>query len=639
MATELLNQRIKDIMCLRYKQGYADTTPTLVDIERTHILFVNCHYKPFAALGYEYNKTKTSSGTPVFGGQVQFSIPQFGDFFYDMVVHFNLDAISCNVAVAGNIPAFPPYIGSQQQNTSATQSTSAAVSSGPPYTYYKYTYQYVNLNGTVVNQATATSQNFVRYCEYPGERMFTDVQFQVNGNPLDEYEINTSIFNRKFRVPPGKLIGYQRLMGQEYPKASYTDLLAINGTSPWNSEALAVVNGSPATAAPANASDTARFIQYVLDGYQTPQATQPALDCWVPLLFWFNRDVRLSIPSVAIPYGQRFITISLNTQANLVYVAAGNLFLQLTTEAFDSTSATAPSNTTAGLQGYRRYVTRQPVIIPSSVPSSTQTINTFDLYINNIFVNPEIHDIYIKRIGFSLIRVYRFQIQNQNTPANQVLLSQLKWPIESMFCALQPVFNITNPVYGSSWPQVTSGDPRADRDWHRMTVVTDNSISRLANEVYPFLTTTTGAATPDSASAVGPLAGGTNSLMKNQFATELSTYQVLTPTFTTIQIQAHGINIYDQYNAPFFSDYLPYIYGGYNIVTPDDQGCVLVNFNLYPGTYQPSGHLNVSRAREFYFNYSSLVCSTSNPCNLIVVAICLNFLLISDGSAVLRYST
>lgn len=38
MATELLNQRIKDIMCLRYKQGYADTTPTLVDIERTHIL-------------------------------------------------------------------------------------------------------------------------------------------------------------------------------------------------------------------------------------------------------------------------------------------------------------------------------------------------------------------------------------------------------------------------------------------------------------------------------------------------------------------------------------------------------------------------------------------------------------------------
>src|SRR5580698_7450881 len=40
MATELLNQRIKDIMCMRAKQGFADPTPTLVDIERTHILFI-----------------------------------------------------------------------------------------------------------------------------------------------------------------------------------------------------------------------------------------------------------------------------------------------------------------------------------------------------------------------------------------------------------------------------------------------------------------------------------------------------------------------------------------------------------------------------------------------------------------------
>lgn len=38
MATELLNQRIKSIMCLRAREGQRDPTPTLVDIERTHIL-------------------------------------------------------------------------------------------------------------------------------------------------------------------------------------------------------------------------------------------------------------------------------------------------------------------------------------------------------------------------------------------------------------------------------------------------------------------------------------------------------------------------------------------------------------------------------------------------------------------------
>ncbi len=62
MATELLNQRIKDIMCMRAKQGFPDPTPTLVDIERTHILFVNSHFKPFAAIGYEYNKVKANTG-------------------------------------------------------------------------------------------------------------------------------------------------------------------------------------------------------------------------------------------------------------------------------------------------------------------------------------------------------------------------------------------------------------------------------------------------------------------------------------------------------------------------------------------------------------------------------------------------
>ena len=39
-------------MCMRARQNPGgDPTPTLVDIERTHILFVNAHFKPFAAIG------------------------------------------------------------------------------------------------------------------------------------------------------------------------------------------------------------------------------------------------------------------------------------------------------------------------------------------------------------------------------------------------------------------------------------------------------------------------------------------------------------------------------------------------------------------------------------------------------------
>lgn len=48
MATELLNRRLKEIRRLRCKNpAIRDKTPTLVDIERTHILFMNAHFKPF----------------------------------------------------------------------------------------------------------------------------------------------------------------------------------------------------------------------------------------------------------------------------------------------------------------------------------------------------------------------------------------------------------------------------------------------------------------------------------------------------------------------------------------------------------------------------------------------------------------
>ena len=39
---------------------------------------------------------------------------------------------------------------------------------------------------------------------------------------------------------------------------------------------------------------------------------------FIPLLFWYNKDVRLAVPSVAIPYGQRFINIELATASELV---------------------------------------------------------------------------------------------------------------------------------------------------------------------------------------------------------------------------------------------------------------------------------------------------------------------------------
>ena len=48
MASELLKTRLDAISAARRgNPAIADPTPTLLDIEKTHILFTNAHFKPF----------------------------------------------------------------------------------------------------------------------------------------------------------------------------------------------------------------------------------------------------------------------------------------------------------------------------------------------------------------------------------------------------------------------------------------------------------------------------------------------------------------------------------------------------------------------------------------------------------------
>ena len=104
-------------------------------------------------------------------------------------------------------------------------------------------------------------------------------------------------------------------------------------------------------------------------------------------------------------------------------------------------------------------------------------------------------------------------------------------------------------------------------------------------------------------------------------------------------MEAHGNTLFAKYSDLFYGSYLPYRYGGDALTTPDDTGALFVNFALFPRSYQPSGHLNISRSRETYVSWTTSYASSLTQCDLTAVAVAINFLLIADGSAVLRYST
>ncbi len=578
MATAFLHDRLASINKFKHSQNGGQLSdlsnlPTLLDIERTHVLFTNAHFKPFVAIGFEYNKVRAVSGNPSLGQPIQFSVPQFGDFFHDVVCHVVLTQPTLT-------------------------STASLVDDGPA----------------------------MRWCAFPGERLLQTVQQEVNGNYLDEYNAHDTNFYREYRVAPNKRLGWDRCLGQEVPQDGFLrqNNWASNGANPMSH----------------------RVGSSVYNGNQTPSGQKSgSLEMFIPLLFWYCTDVRLAVPSVAIPYGQRFINIRLASANQLVGVVPRG------------------SGTWASPNG--------------SV--SDPTVSTVELYINNIFCNPEVHKIYIKRIGFSLIRVHKFQSYNANTSTADVLLQQLKWPIEYLFVGMK-----LQDYHNSS----SAADRLRYLDrWHKFSYATDNTylstgqnVSRLSSlvstagtvsistggaltlpagtwtqavaindvlEVNGVRYAALSAATAGSSTAItvnpAPATAVATAASANCFKVLSQGLEVQTtsyvPTIDSITIQAHGINIYNNFPSGFFTSYTSYHYGGPNINTPEDIGCLFIPFCLYPGTYQPSGHINISRAREFYLTYTSSVINGSTIGNLIVCAVALNFLLISDGSAVLRYST
>jgi hypothetical protein len=602
MATKLLNQRIKDVICARTKAGNTDVTPTLVDLERTHILYVNAHFKPFAAIGYEYNKVTASNGTNTLGSGIQFSIPQFGDFFHDMVCRSRLSQVQ---AALGTTPI-------QGQSNVYPANTDTVK------------YSLVDVAGNPVSDNTSY-RNLVRYCEYPGNRLFKLVKFDVNGNPLDQYDQMIPTMLEKFCTLPHKRIGHDRLVGQEVPVTGYKPVKAASVLDPdantpsniskfskgqsnqtvglYNNTTVATNVASTPLSSSSTNYDISREVMQVVNGPQTPKPIQPPLEIWNKLRFWFNEDVRLSIPSVSIPYGQRFITIELAPQTDMLYESP-SIFVK---KVEDITSTCGNKVT--------RHVTYTPYFSVNGV--SDVSIENVELYINNIFVNPEIHDIYIKRIGFSLIRVYRQHTQTcSQSVSEEKLLSQLKWPVEYMFVGLRPRWNTTSVsnLSGANAGTV-AGNQYVWRDWHRLT--------KMINAVQDTSTSV------DVSATLGSVA---NNVMSSE-------YYLPVPTVDSLSLTSHGITIFDSFNDTFFNQYMPFHYGGTALTTPDDVGALFVNMALFPRSYQPSGHLNISRARETYLKWNTSYISPSTSADLMVIAIAINFLLISDGSCVLRYST
>lgn len=606
MATEYLSRRIQ-VIAMKDKEknstlnkSYlnldASWLPDVNLISKSHTIFTNGSFKPFVAAGFEYNKV-SAQGIIKFGTDVVFDIPTFGDYINDCVIHVKLSKLK-----------------------------------------------------------TVDPRDRVRYVSMLGHKLFKKILFKVNNNPLDMYYTEDYNFFYEFHVPPEKRIGWLRNMGQQM---AYEAIVTSDPESDFHSE-----------------------IKYFTDGNQTFKQEHDEIHLWVPLLFWF-KDIYNSLPNASIQFGQTKITATISNINELV--------------------------------GYCDYGGGGSYISPE--------IEVMELYMNNIFMNPDVVNLIMSKFGFSLIRVHCRHSELLSKSEDNIRLNYLKWPTESLFVIFKPKNNenysqywnksslliphdVQIPVVARNQSNIISCtvnktinytvtnsfvvlqiDPNVlnvnkfmeniDYDGYTLMLtggtgyIADNKLKNtysISSEkknvrndnfvlydtygrVYDTLNPPNDGAVFDENLLGINIRGTWNSntlpdetttfiLYTPELGINIATYYKEMPIMDSIEVSAHGITLFRNTHESFYNSYLPYRFGS-NINTPLDRGMYMINFNFNPGDFQPSGHINLSRAREFYIRYQSLYDSSlpEYKTEMIISSSAINFLLVKDGSAVLRYAS
>ncbi len=79
---------------------------------------------------------------------------------------------------------------------------------------------------------------------------------------------------------------------------------------------------------------------------------------------------------------QRFITIDIETQANILFTAPGNLFYRLTTQVTTSAGAGKGTSAAVAVTDFKQFVNLVPVLATGSNIDTTQIISNMELYID-----------------------------------------------------------------------------------------------------------------------------------------------------------------------------------------------------------------------------------------------------------------
>jgi hypothetical protein len=462
----------------------------------------------------------------------------------------------------------------------------------------------------------------VRYVALPGHKLIENVKFLVNnGSIVDEYSTDDYNAFYQYEVPAHKREGYLRDIGQEIPYDAYL------------------------TADPTY--DMFQEHRKVSNGYQTFKYEQDTMHLFIPILFWYRKYK--------------------NALANLPW---GLIQIQITLCALNEIISYKDNG------GGGAYIA--PII------------ELCDLYVNQLTTSQNIFDLFYKKFVFSMIRIHRCHKQPIKTNPQavlsttstkyRILLNNLKFPTEMVYFTFRPRLNLGLSQY---WYKNCNLSPQSYRV--PVIAVDPNTISTLSVISSTANSVTITVNPPPNIQLVQinnayigydlVIISGTgflSDLQQNKYT--VTGYNYITSSFTingswnftypdtstVIQIrsfrlginfvnyynespvvqkagfEASGNNLFDSHHTKFYNSYVVSKFENMN--APIDIGYYAMPF-CAKNQHNPSGSIDFSELRELYLYFESNSISSVNPTDLIVLTKCINFILIDQGSLMLKYIT
>lgn len=298
--------------------------------------------------------------------------------------------------------------------------------------------------------------------------------------------------------------------------------------------------------------------RWICNGLQTLKYEHDEFELFIPLLFWFNVDRRDAI------YFPKDSTV----EVRVSFEVENKLMTCVDIEADIY---------------HERYVT--PYIIDC------------DLYTNHIFVNREVEELFIQRLGFRLIRLHKIaEVMLDKNHGAIDLDPYIKFAVEDVTVYARPVDNEDSVDSLNMW-------------WRNSKVSyqkiqTPVMFKEIATNSYQF---------------------GYNSIKLYEPS----------PLFTMVNFSFDEVSPYGEDSHLFYSGFMPLMSKD---VVCGDNNVYHIAYGLWGKQYQPMGYVNLSKTRRIVFEYLSDNIESVAPVKLYVHATAINFLVYDNTSASISFS-